>query len=277
MRQPVSDSGRLGVCRSVDHLLGERRRPLVIAHRGSSATHPENTLAACQAAVTAGAEMVEVDLRLTADGQVVLMHDATVDRTTDGTGAVRALTMAEIRRLDAGSWFHARNRGEAVPTLDGLLHQIAGQTLLNLEIKCDESDRRTLDQLASAVTDAVGRSDTRSCVLVSSYSPRIVRFLTRRDPAIRTALLHPGAPSDRVVFGAALAAGAQGLHIGRLHMTGGLTHAAQRHGLFVAVHTINDERDMGAAIAAGVDAVFTDHPWLILAARAGSREPSAGR
>src|SRR3990172_9877913 len=95
--------------------------PVVIAHRGASGSCPENTLAAFRRAAALGADMIELDVQLTRDGEVVVIHDWTLDRTTSGTGPVRACSLAELRRLDAGAWFDAAFAGERVPTLGEVL------------------------------------------------------------------------------------------------------------------------------------------------------------
>ncbi|MEZ6123029.1 MAG: Xaa-Pro dipeptidyl-peptidase [Planctomycetaceae bacterium] len=107
----------------------------VCAHRGASATHPENTLAAFREALHLGAQMIEFDVVWTADRQLVLMHDATVDRTTDGSGAISSMSFEAVRRLDAGSWKHARFKGERVPTLHEALQMMPENVWLNVHIK----------------------------------------------------------------------------------------------------------------------------------------------
>ncbi len=110
-------------------------RPLISAHRGFSTAAPENTLPALEAARRAGADVAEIDVRLTRDGQVVLMHDRSVERTTNGAGLVKDLTLAEIKALDAGSWFDPRFRGEHVPTLAEVLEWSGGRLGLLIELK----------------------------------------------------------------------------------------------------------------------------------------------
>ncbi len=105
------------------------------AHRGAMGTHPENTLAAFRAAVDAGAHMIEFDVQLTKDNKLVVMHDGTVDRTTNGTGKVSELTFAEIRNLDAGSWKSPEFAGERIPTLDETLSVMPYNIWLNVHIK----------------------------------------------------------------------------------------------------------------------------------------------
>ena len=107
----------------------------ICAHRGASRSHPENTLAAFREAIRLGAHQIELDVRLSSDGQLVLMHDATVDRTTDGHGRVADLTLAEIKRLDAGSWKGAKFAGEKVPTLAEALAVMPQNVWLNLHLK----------------------------------------------------------------------------------------------------------------------------------------------
>jgi len=113
--------------------------PLIIAHRGDSAAWPENTLAACKQAIAVGADVIEVDVQLTKDGQVVVLHDVTVNRTTDGTGSVRELTLAEIKKLDAGypKKFGPTFKGERIPTLGELLDAMRGKKRVLIEIKSE--------------------------------------------------------------------------------------------------------------------------------------------
>src|SRR5713226_3493547 len=111
------------------------RAVLNIAHRGASADFPENTLAAFAAAIRAGADMCELDVQKTVDGALVVIHDDTVDRTSDGRGRVDLLTLAAIRRLDAGRWCGDQFAGEGIPTLSEVFDLTAGQCGLNIELK----------------------------------------------------------------------------------------------------------------------------------------------
>ena len=107
----------------------------IIAHRGASAYAPENTLAAFDKALDLGAAHVEFDLHFSADGQVVVIHDDTVDRTTNGSGAVAALTLAQLKSLDAGSWFAAQFSEERIPTLVELLERYKDRLHFHIEVK----------------------------------------------------------------------------------------------------------------------------------------------
>ncbi|MCX7349096.1 MAG: glycerophosphodiester phosphodiesterase family protein [Alphaproteobacteria bacterium] len=128
------------------------RGPFISAHRGFSEDYPENTIPALAAALEAGADVAEIDIKLTRDGKLVLMHDTTVDRTTNGTGAVKDLTLAEIRQLDAGSWFGTEFSGTIVPTLDEVIAWSSGRLGILLEMKnCPERDPVFLDEVIATI------------------------------------------------------------------------------------------------------------------------------
>lgn len=112
-----------------------KKRIAVIAHRGGAGIMPENTLAAFQRAIQLGCDYVEVDVRTTRDGKLVILHDSTLDRTTDGSGKVRDLTLAAVRRLDAGAKFSPRYRGEKVPTLDEVFELCKGEVNVYIDHK----------------------------------------------------------------------------------------------------------------------------------------------
>jgi glycerophosphoryl diester phosphodiesterase len=155
-------------------------RPLVSAHRGSSAVAPENTIAALEAALTAGADVAEVDLRMTRDGHLVLIHDRRVERTTDGQGRVSELSLDEIRRLDAGAWFGPEFAGEAVPTLEDALRWSAGRLGFLLELK-DYPERQPsfVDQVIATIEACAAQES----VLVASFDHVTLVEVKRRRPS----------------------------------------------------------------------------------------------
>jgi glycerophosphoryl diester phosphodiesterase len=122
---------------------------VAVGHRGTVKFAPENTMAAFNKAIELGADLLEMDIRETKDGHLVIMHDETVDRTTDGTGMVTDLTLAEIRKLDAGSWFGPQFKGERVPTLEEVLSAIRGRALPDLDFKAG-----TPEKLIASVREA---------------------------------------------------------------------------------------------------------------------------
>ena len=229
---------------------------VVIAHRGASGTSPENTLAAFRRAVGLGAHMIELDVQLTRDHEVVVMHDWTLDRTTDGTGLVGAVTFAHLRSLDAGAWFDQRFRGERVPSLAEVL---AGVALpVNVELKPVGDDG--LVERALAVVDA---ADAGARVVFSSFDMSSLVRLRRRAPGARIAVLWEDAPIDEAVR-LAEGVGARTLHVRKDAITEAVVVAARVAGLGVLGWTVNDPRDYDRLDAADVDGVFTDFPERFL-------------
>lgn len=185
-------------------------KALVIAHRGHSSGAPEQTLAAFRRAIELGADMIEADVRRTRDRRLVMCHDARVDRTTDGSGAVADYTFAELRRLDAGSWFDARCEGERVPSLDELYElAVEARIALCLEVK-GETDAERL-AIAHAVADEIvarGRLDED---VLSSFDHEALAAAAAATPGLRTApdrLPERGAADARAVVEQAAAIGA---------------------------------------------------------------------
>jgi glycerophosphoryl diester phosphodiesterase len=163
-----------------------------VAHRGYSSVAPENTLPALVAAEAAGATLVEFDVRTTADGVPVVVHDRTVDRTTNGTGAVWELTVDEVRALDAGSWFSPAYAGVRVPLLVEALDVLAGARLL-LEIKPPATSEQVKVILAQvADRGLLGRT------VVQSFDPQIVRLVRDAAPDVPRGLLRLRFEADTV-------------------------------------------------------------------------------
>jgi glycerophosphoryl diester phosphodiesterase len=161
--------------------------PFVSAHRGFSARAPENTLAALERAAAAGATVAEIDVQLTRDSHLVLMHDLTVDRTTDGKGRVADLTLAQIRPLDAGRWFGRDFVGERVPTLDEALQCCAGRMGLLVELKTlEHRDPRIVD----AVIRAVAANDARDRAVIASFDHPTLASIHRRAPDLALEMIH---------------------------------------------------------------------------------------
>lgn len=170
--------------------VGQTEPPIVQAHRGYSEVYPENTLLAFERAFAAGADRIETDLGLTKDGVVVLMHDRTVDRTTDGSGPVHVLTLAEIRELDAGSWKDDAFRGERVPTLEEAI-ELAREHggLLNLEIKTSGRPSYLVRDTVAAAVALVHELAAEDMVMFSSFDLAALALVREQDPNLRLGLL----------------------------------------------------------------------------------------
>ena len=233
----------------------------VIAHRGFSGAAPENTLVAIRKAIEVGADMVEVDVTVTADGEVILLHDETLDRTTDGEGSPIETTLEEIGNLDAGSWFAPEFAGERVPTLGEVLEMVKGRILINVEIKSEAVEHGVVPKVASLIIGH-GMLDQ---VVVSSFSPEALRQMKVTEPAVMTASLynkdvHTGRDPLEIIQ----EVGSRGFNISGKRLTPAMRDRCHRHGIPVAVYTINEPARMRLLVGMGVDAVFTDHPdWMI--------------
>jgi glycerophosphoryl diester phosphodiesterase len=247
-------------------------RPLRVAHRGASARAPENTLAAFREAVRLGADAIELDVQLSADGVPMVIHDQTVDRTTNGHGAVATLACRDLRRLDAGAWFSSRFKGERIPTLEETLEFAGGRCGLNVEIKEPPAAGRKAagaagrpagdapDSIARAVARAVTRTGFRDLLVVSSFSGRALLGARAAMPRSRLAFL--ASRSLRGVRAVHRRVRLYALHphvrlAGRRRV-----RLAHRLGLVVVFWTVNDVRLMHRLMALGCDGLMTDDPAL---------------
>ncbi|MFZ0660658.1 MAG: glycerophosphodiester phosphodiesterase family protein [Candidatus Binataceae bacterium] len=218
-------------------------RVLNIGHRGASKAFPENTLAAFRAACDAGADMCELDVQLSRDGAVVVIHDDTVDRTTDGRGAVAELTLAELKSLDAG-------RGERIPTLEEVFATTAGRCGLNVELKIAGIEPQVAEIMRKC--DAIGTS------MVSSFEWGALEAMRTVAPEIRAGVLAEKKP-DRMLEAAARLH-AYAVNPRRDLATPDFCIAAHARGFKVLVWTVDAPAQMLALIDAGVDGIMTNYP-----------------
>jgi glycerophosphoryl diester phosphodiesterase len=246
-------------------------RPLTFAHRGGAGLWPENTLAAFQAAIELGCSHLETDLRLTRDGQIVLFHDASLERTTDGEGDVSSYTLEQLRRLDAGyrfsptgQGFPARGAGAKIPTL-GELCALAPRTCFNVEIK-----ERGSPDLPEALWHFIQAHDLADRIVVAAEQHgllesfrelsqgRVATSATKRE-CLEFWLASGLGASSR------LAIAYQALQIpvsvnGWRILSPRLLNAAHQRGVAVHVWTINETVEMTRVLDLGVDGVMTDYP-----------------
>jgi glycerophosphoryl diester phosphodiesterase len=238
------------------------RPPVVVAHRGASGLAPENTLAAFRLAVEQGAPCVECDVHLTADGVPIVIHDATVDRTTNGSGAVSAMRFEDLRRLDAGAWRGGEFTGERLPTLDETLAACAGRARLVVELKAGGGE--ALVDAALAAIDAAAGTD----VAVISFGPDEVRLTARKRPDLPLGFLITKGHLTQHGVPAALAAardfGATFFSPNEAPVDAALVDAAHAVGLPVSVWTVDDPARMAALASLGVDAITTNRPDVAL-------------
>ncbi len=234
--------------------------PVIIAHRGDSAHAPENTLSAFRMAAEKGADAVEFDVKLSADGRVIVLHDQTVDRTTDGHGDVRSLPLAALRNLDAGARFEGRFPGERIPTLDEVFETVGKHLHVNIELT---NYATPSDNLVSKVVELVVKHDLQDRVLFSSFFSRNLRMARALLPEVPRGLLAwaswLGFPAR--TFG--WRRGYYALHPYLSDVNAGLVSRLHAAGKRLHVWTVNAEEDMKHMIALGVDGIFTDDPALL--------------
>ena len=235
---------------------------MVIAHRGSSAIAPENTLAAFQLAVDQEADAIELDVDLTHDGHIVVMHDDTIDRTTDGHGRVADLTLEEIRRADAGAWKSAEFKGARVPLLEEIFAEVGQWLLINVEIKGMSLRGNGLEEKVAAL---IAKHDLIERVIVSSFNPFALRRVKHIDARLACALLlAPDLPIYlRNAWLAPLIPHLDARHPHYAQVNKAMVDQLHRQGLFVNVWTANQASVVHTMRQAGVDGIIGDDPMLI--------------
>ncbi|MEW5987668.1 MAG: glycerophosphodiester phosphodiesterase [Chloroflexota bacterium] len=252
------------------HPFLDHEGPLVMAHQGGDGLWPSNTLYAFERAVELGVDVLETDVHATADNVLVLMHDDTVDRTTNGSGTIRAMTLAQLKQLDAGyDWspdegqtFPYRGQGITVPTLEEIM-QAFPATWLNIEIK--QADPPIIEPLCFMIRQYGAAEHT----LVASFHPDTIRAFRQECPEVATALAEDEVRTFFILstafLGALYSPPAEALQVpeysGNLHVvTPRFVQTAQARGMEVHVWTVNETADMQRLLDLGVDGIITDYP-----------------
>ena len=258
-------------------------QPLIFAHRGASAVAPENTLPAFVKALELGADGIELDVQATADGELVVLHDFNLERTTTGAGLLRKRTLAQLVDVDAGIRFNDAFAGTPIPTLEQVFELTAGRCIVNVEIKNMDWDG---GPEARPLTRMIRRRRLHGQVIVSSFNPFALRKMRRLDPEIPLGLLYvpklprsggprPALPSRirnvplkhlvfhlfRASFVSLLAPDA--LHPHFQSIDSALMAEASRRGQFVNAWTVNCSAEARRLAALGVNAIITDRPDAI--------------
>lgn len=235
-------------------------RPYVIAHRGISGKAPENTLAAfARACETPGIDMIELDVRLSKDDEVIVLHDRTLQRTSTGNGAARHYSTTEIRELDAGSWFDPSFSKERIPTLEEVLALVNKRRWVNIELKSEFFFPEKHELLEQRVLDTVKNLGYSDHVLFSSFNHRIVETIKRFDRGARTGVLYNiYRDYGRMPSRLARRAGAEVFVCAKHELTQRMLHDAQQSGVAVYVYTLNSTAVVDKMIAMGVDGILSD-------------------
>ncbi len=234
----------------------------VIGHRGAAHVAPENTLAGLRVAARLGVKMVEVDATLTREGRVVLLHDDTLDRTTNGHGPIAGASLDQVRALDAGAWFGQAFAGEPVPTLEGAIALLVNLGVdLNLEIK--PSPGREAETAHAVMTVAMACwPDSLAPPLVSSFALEALKVAHHVAPHWPRALLQQELSADWSVLAKTLDVSA--VHLWHEPLSQSDVEALHAAGYAVAAYTVNDPAQAQKLRSWGVDAVFSDDPAGLL-------------
>jgi glycerophosphoryl diester phosphodiesterase len=243
--------------------IGRQILPVVVAHRGASASYPENTLASFQGAIDAGADIVELDVRLSADGVPVIMHNAEVDATTDGSGWVHELTLAELKRLDA-----SRGRGSRaeIPTLEEAFRFLSGKAGINVEIKnmpgepAFDSPREAAAEQVVILLDRIGFDGP---MLVSSFNWLSIERVKELEPQVPTGFLTIG-PFDPYACLVYVRSRGHDYVLPQvpavLDAGEAFIRAAHDDGVLVGTWVMDEPEGLERLFAIGVDAVATNDP-----------------
>jgi glycerophosphoryl diester phosphodiesterase len=241
-------------------------KPLIIGHRGASAHAPENTLASFRQALTFGADGVELDAKLTSNGEVVVIHDQTVNRTTNGEGVVRELTLAQIKKMDAGAKFDPKFKGEPIPTLEEVFQAVGGKLLINVELTNYSSPS---DELPEKVAELVKKYSLQKGVIFSSFHPKTLKRIRKLLPEVPTGVLALSGIAGLISRGWIGRVWAPDLvHPYFSDVNSAFVKRQHRLQRGVNVWTVDDAAIMQAMIRMDVDGIITDDVVTALEIRA---------
>jgi len=235
--------------------------PYVVAHRGISAKVPENTLASFEkAASTSGIDMIELDVRLTKDEEVIVLHDRTLQRTSTGNGPARNYSLEEIRRLDAGSWFHKMFAKQQIPTLAEVFRQIGSRLWVDVEIKSDRLHREPIGLLEEKVLDVVHQCGMDDRVLFSSFDHKILANIKRIKSSAVTGVLFDflhdfGHLSSKL----AERVGAKVFVCATRELNRQMLDDAHKKDIAVYVYTLNSVQGAQRMLTYGVDGILSNN------------------
>lgn len=241
----------------------------VIAHRGASQEAPENTIAAFELAIQQGADMIELDVRLSRDQELVVFHDRSLKRITGQKGWVKHYTLAELRQLDAGAWMAPHFKGEKIPFLAEVLERCCQRIMLNIEIKGDAVDQAE-PLLEKKLLQLLRHYQMREQVLISSFLPLPLKRLKALDPGVSTALLYgtsvasslrPRLPSDGLeAFDCLLDVRADALNLQAALVTEQVAERCRAVGIRLFPFTVDSPMRQKKLLYLGVQGIITNRP-----------------
>ena len=238
--------------------------PWIIAHRGFSSEYPENTLVAFKAALDCGVPMIELDVTLSRDRKLIVIHDDDLERTTNGQGPVNQHTLAELKKLDAGGWFHSRFAGERLPELAEVFDLVAGNTIINIEIKPGAYEsHHPVDAVEHQVVELARNKKAFGSILISSFDVNVLQRLASMadTPALGVLSPHP-ADSDMVKMCRRL--NALSWHPDQRILTPEQVEMMHAAGIRVLPYNASSTEEITRVKAMHVDGIFCDDPSISL-------------
>jgi glycerophosphoryl diester phosphodiesterase len=247
------------------HLIDQLPRPIIFGHRGASNYAPENTLSSFQTAFNQGASAIELDVMLSSDEELVIIHDTTVDRTTISNGKVNELTLDVLKKFDAGSKYSTKYQGEKIPTLDEVFDLTGGRFLVNIELKNYHSPR---DCLVEKVIDLVIKRNMNDSVIFSSFLPGNIIKVRKRLPNAPAALLTYGGLIGKLeILPFFRFLSPHFIHPNYQLIDEKFIHREHVHHRRVNVWTVDKKADLEYLVMADVDGIITNDPILALKIR----------
>ncbi|RJE72932.1 glycerophosphodiester phosphodiesterase family protein [Reichenbachiella sp. MSK19-1] len=248
----------------------KKRNFKIVGHKGASGVAPENTLAAFQKAMDMGADMVEIDVHYTLDGEVVVFHDEDVDRTTNGTGKIHKMTLAEVKQLDAGSWFgdHEQYKGEKIPTLQETLELIHGKMECVIDIK--SKGHEFYDGFAARVIEIIDEYEAKEWAIVQAYDEAYLEEAYEADSTVQLKKIMMGEEETHILafyINAKSFTDHRNKHEFYNTLNPHFTTLSQRRlfrfkarGYKVFTYVVNERENMIKMLNMGVDGIITDYP-----------------
>lgn len=234
---------------------GSSNAPLVIGHRGASAYAPENTMASFIKAYELGADMIELDIHVSMDGELIVIHDDDTERTTGTAGLVRLMNSSDILKLDAGSTMSEEFKDEKIPLLKDVLAWAKGKIKINIEIKSEGCEEKTVELLR--------KYEMTDMVIVSSFHHEYLKKIKELDPSIKTAALVKDISGIKDIKQVVEDCNPDAINPRFLLLNKKTVGIAHKAGLKVYPYTVNDPVSMKRMISAGVDGIITNYPDLV--------------
>ena len=245
---------------SSDLMLDLLPRPVVIAHRGASAHAPENTISAFQLALDQDADAIEFDVQLSSDKSVIVIHDSTLERTTNGSGLVKDHSLDVLKTLNAGHGYGPAFPDEKIPTLDEVFDKFGASTFYNIELK---NSMTPFDDLPAMVAPIIENSGLLDHVLISSYNPLALHKIEKLLPGAKKGLLlHSSLSVDLFRHVSIYRFAHQTVHLSFSSLNSRRVKSFQAKGKLVFSYTLNHPRDINNALNLKIDGFFTDDPAL---------------